>query len=798
MIKSYLKIALRNVLKLKVHSLINIAGLAIGMACFILIMLWVQDELSFDKFHEKAGRIYRLCTSADFGSPQTWAFAPVPAAPAMKEEFPEVINTVRFDYPYSGPVEYGEKLIQEEGICFADNSIFEVFSFPFISGDPRTALTTAYSVVITHDMAAKYFGAEDPLGKIIKIYGGEFAVTGVVENIPNNSHFKFNMARSLETLMKDNREQMEMWFNIQYYTYLLLDKNSDIKQFEQKLPAFVEKHFGEALKQSGGKLELFLQPLTDIHLHSKLDGELSTGGDITNVYLFSAIAAFIILIACVNFINLSTARSVARSREVGIRKTLGANRGQLIRQFLGEAVVLSLIALVIAYILVEIALPHFNTLAGRQVSLHLDWSTNLAVLVGLALLVGILAGGYPALFLSSYQPVKTLKGAFGQGFSRAPLRSVLVMAQFIISIALICGTITIYGQLYYVKHKNLGFNKEHVLILSGLTTRLRATLPTIKEELRAMPDVQNVAAVSFIPGRGMRLTVASPEGFPEDQPVTMSILDIDDDYLKTMGIELVEGRNFSADMPTDRTESILINETATRILGWDHPLGKSIAGAIVTDSGIVGLERKIIGVVRDFHQSSLHKKIEPMIIGQNVSQFRALTLRIAPRDIPATLGKIEQKWKEFDPHLPFNYYFLDEAFDGRYRAEQRLGAITLIFSLLAVFIACLGLFGMSAYAAEQRTKEIGIRKVFGATVAGIVGLLSRKVLVLVLLANVVAWPMAYYALDRWLQNFAYRIDFSLWHFLLAAAIALLVTLVTVSFQALKAALANPVKSLRYE
>ncbi|MCX6640247.1 MAG: ABC transporter permease [bacterium] len=798
MFKNYLKIALRNLLRHKGYSFINIAGLAIGMACFLLIMLWVRDELSFDKFHANADHIYRVGTSANFGTPMTWAFGPAPAGPAMIENFPEVVSATRFDSPMNGAVEYGEKLFREEGITFADNSFFEIFSFPFIKGDPRTALTTTYSVVINRTTADKYFGIEDPIGKVIKIQGGQYTITGVVENFPKNSHIQFTILRSMETLVKENKAQMEMWFNIQPYTYILLDKNCDVRQLEQKLPNFVNKYVGELLAPSGGKLSLFLQPLTDIHLHSKLDGELSTNGNITYVYLFSAIAVFILLIACVNFINLSTARSAMRAREVGVRKTLGANRHQLIRQFLGEAIIFSLIALILALVLVEIEIPFFNTLVGRQVGMHQDRFTNLATIVGLALLVGILAGSYPALLLSSLRPIKTLKGSFVPGASRSHSRSALVIFQFIISIALIAGTITIYSQLHYMKNKDVGFNKEHVIILPELTPRMRESVETIKAELKAIPDVQQVAAVSFVPGKGMRLAIVQPEGYADDQPVTVSILDIDDDFLSTMGMQLVEGRNFSQDLPTDKTGSILINETTARKLGWDHPIGKNITSPILTDSGGVALERKVIGVVRDFHQASLHRKIEPIIIGQNASEFRALALRIAPQNISQTLASIKRTWKSIDPNRPFNSYFLDEAFDARYKAEERMGMITLIFSSLAIFIACLGLFGMSAFTAEQRTKEIGIRKVFGASVAGIIGLLTRKFMILVLLANVIAWPIAYYSLNRWLQNFAYRIDLNLGHFLLAGLLALLVSLITVSFQAIKVARSNPAKALRYE
>jgi putative ABC transport system permease protein len=657
----------------------------------------------------------------------------------------------------------------------------------------------AYSVVISEEMAIKYFAEEDPVGKIITLGGSdEYTVTGVVEDMPRNSHFTFNMLRSMETLYVKNRQEMEMWFNIQYYTYILLAENSDYIAFEQKLPGFIETYMGAQLEAAGGTLDCFLQPLTSIYLHSNLDGEMGPNGDINYVYLFTAIAAFMLLIACVNFINLATARSTVRAREVGMRKALGAGRSRLIGQFLGESVVLSLVSLVLALIIIEVALPVFNSLTERELSLNLQSPVMLVILIAFAVFVGIIAGSYPALILSAFRPVKVLKEGLSGGPARSRLRGVLVVVQFTISIALIIGTITIYGQIQFMKNKRLGFDKEHVVIIPGMNRQVKQSLDTVKEELKSIPGVQSVAAASFMPGRGIRLSIVNPEGFPEDQPQTVSILDIDTDFIGTMGLKLAAGRNFSEEMPTDVTESILINEETARRFGWEEPLGKTIAGGIITDSGAVRLERKIIGVVKDYHHASLHRKIEPIMIGKNASEFRGMALRIAPTDISGTMAAIEDTWRQFDPDRPFNSYFLDESFDAKYRAEERLGKITLFFSLLAIFVGCLGLFGMSSYAVQQRTKEIGIRKVLGATVTGIVRMLSMRFLLLVGIANIVAWPIAYYAMQKWLENFAYRIDLSLWHFLLAGLLALFITLLTVSLQSVKAAIANPVTSLRYE
>jgi putative ABC transport system permease protein len=798
--KNFLKIAYRNILRHKGYSFINIAGLAIGMACCIVIMLWVLDELSYDKYHANADRIYRLWVDANFGAPFRTALSMAPAASALVEEYPEVLATARIGSPGSISISYGDNLIQERGVAWADNSIFDVFTLPFVSGDPETALKLANTLVITEEMAEKYFADEDPLGKVLRLGGSDnYTVTGVIRNVPHNSHVTFNMLRSMETLTVRNRADMEHWFNIQYYTYLLLAEGVNFKDFEAKLSEFVDRHMGEILTASGGTLDCYLQPLTDIHLRSHLQGELGANGDITYVYLFTLIALFILLIACVNFINLATARSTARAREVGMRRTLGANRIRLIVQFLGESVLFCLLSLLISFIIIEISLPFFNDLAARELTLNLlnpPWI--MAGFFGFAILVGCLAGVYPALFLSSFKPVKVLKGSFETGTARSRFRGLLVVLQFTISIALIVSTLTIYHQIQYMKHKNLGFDREQVVVMPRLTPSLRQSLDTVKDRIAAVPGVIDVAASTFAPGRGYRLSIVQPEGFADDQPQTLSYLEIDHNYLPTYKMNLLEGRNFKKEFSTDPAQSVLINQTAARQFGWDDPVGKTMSNATLTDSGRVQLTRTVIGVVADFHQRSLHNKIAPLVIGNIPVEFWTLSVRIAPENVSAILDEIEEAWKGFDPNRPFSFYFLDEAIDARYRSEERLGNITLIFSLLAIFIGCLGLVGMSAYTAEQRTKEIGIRKVLGASITAIVRLLSVRFLVFIAVANVIAWPVAYYAMHRWLENFAYRVNPQPWIFLLSMLLALTIAMITVSFQAVRAATVDPVKSLRYE
>ncbi len=803
MFRNYFKVALRNIKRHAGYSLINVVGLAIGMTCCILILLWVQDELSYDRYHENADRIYRVCIDADLGTQLRAPVSMAPAAPAMISEFPEVVNAARMVRPERVSVKYENRMFQEENVSFADNSIFDIFTFPFISGDRQTALSTPYSVVITEDMAQKYFGDQEPVGKVLRLYDelgeADFTVTGVVKNVPSNSSFSFNMLRSFETLYRVDPQLVEAWITARFYTYLLLDKSSHHAELEKKFPAFVDRHMGEVLSAMGGTLKLFLQPLTKIHLYSDFEREPFATGDITYVYLFSAIALFVLLIACFNFVNLATARSATRAREVGMRKTLGAGKGKLIGQFLGESVIYSFISIVLACILLELALPLFNSLAQRELSLnYFQRPWLIPGLAGLALVVGLLAGCYPAFFLSSFKPVRVLKGTWSTPASGSAFRRALVVAQFVISIALIIGTITIYNQIHFMKNKKLGFDKEHVLVIPNLNQAIRESYLSIRDELLNIPGVMAVGASSMMPGKGITKSVFFPEGFSDSQPQAMDYLIVDADYIPTMGMEMAEGRNFSADLPTDPDESVIINQATVRKFGWNDPIGKTFRLFSLPGSDQEGATLTVIGVVKDFHMASLRQKIEPQIIFYDLSGLNNISVRIAPENITHTMDLLKQEWKKINPERPFDYFFMDESFDSQYRAEEQLGTMALYFSLLAVFIGCLGLFGMSSYTIEQRTKEIGVRKVLGATVAGIVLLLSKEFTRWVLVANIIAWPAAYFLADRWLGNFAYRIGISWTTFVLAGLLALLVALITVSFQAVKAALANPVETLRYE
>jgi len=800
MLKNYLKIAFRSLKRHKGYSFINISGLAIGMAVCMLISIWILNELSYDRFHEKADRICRITIDLELGSTLHAPVSLTAAGPALEFDFPEVITAARIDRPNRVSVKYEDRLFQEADVSYAENAIFDIFTFPFVSGDPKTALEAPYSVVVTESMARKYFGDEDPLGKILRFNNEkDFSVTGVVEDVPPNSHFRFNMLRSFQTLIAEGDVRDDMWFDLRFYTYLLLDAHVDAKKLEQKLPGFADKYLGKALKASGGSIQMHLQPLKSIHLYSDFERDISTNSDIATVYLFSGIALFVLLIAGINFINLSTARSATRAQEVGMRKTLGAVRNRLIGQFLGESLINSLIAMALAIMLIQLSLPLFNSVIGSELALNIVQTPWLiSGFLGLAVIVGMFAGIYPAFFLSSYNPVQVLKGHRKAGGVNSRLRRILVIFQFAISIGLIAGTIVVYKQIVFMKNKELGFDKEQVVIIPQMTENLRKSYRSIRTELLSLPGVIDVGASDLVPSRGHLIAPFLPEGFPDDQRMTMDYMDVDDHYIPMMGMEVVAGRNFSEDFATDPEESVIINETAAKKIGWDNAVGKRFVFRPPPDSGGEVFYVSVIGVVKDFHLHSLRQRIDPLIIFFDYDSLLTLSIRIASDNIPHTVGLLEKKWKELDPNRPFNFLFLDDSFDSLYRKEERLKNITFYFSFLAVFIGCLGLFGMASFTAEQRTKEIGIRKVLGASVPRIVCLLAKEFVLLVVVANLIAIPVAYFAMNRWLQSFAYRMAIHPLVFVLSTALSLSIALITVSYQAVQAALSNPADSLRYE
>jgi len=799
MFQSYLKISFRNLIRQKGYSFINISGLAIGMACCILLLAYIFSELSYDKYHEKSDRIYRLCSDFKIaGNNLNIPKSSVKIANVVKQNYPEIEDLVLLNRMDRTSVQFADKQFFESRIFFASNSIFNVFSFPMINGDPSTALETAYSVVITEEMANRYFGTDDPIGKILKIQDeGDFKITGVIKNVPKNSHFTFDMLCSFETHYLGNKSNFENWVFVNHRAYLSLQKKADYKTLKAKFPEFVKTNMGQLLDRYKAEFNMYLQPLTSIHLHSHLQQEISGNGDIINIYIFSAIALFILLIACINFMNLSTARSTNKAREVGMRKALGAHRSRLVRQFLGESLIYSSIALIIAFFLVGLILPSFNSLTGTE--LNLEYA-NLKIVIlgffGLTFIVGLISGSYPALFLSKFMPAKVLQGNLKSGTTNHRFRDILVLCQFIISIILIITTGIILRQLNYMKHEKLGFDKEQIIVLPIKDDNLNPHIATFKQELKSNIGVINVAAASHVPGETTFKNPFIPEGFADDQSQWMGEFNIDHDYLPTMGIEIVDGRNFSKDFTSDTDHAVLVNETAIDQFNWENPIGKKIE-VITGDDNRIFLN--VVGVVKDFHFESLHKKIEPIIItNTSYYDFNVLCIKIAPNNIKQATKLIEEKWSEIAPNSPFDYFFLDDSFDYQYREDERLSKIFSYFTFLAIFIACLGLFGLVSYTAEHRKKEVGIRKVLGASVVKVVLLLSKEFIKWIILANLIAWPIAYLFMNKWLQNFAYQTNLGLDIFILSGIAALMITLITVGYQSVKSALANPVKSLKYE
>jgi len=811
MFKNYFKTAWRNLLKNRTFSIINIAGLAIGLSCFLLITMYVLDELSYDKFNKKADRIYRIDSDIVFGGTALkLAVASDPLGATLKKDYPEVEEFVRF-YNSSGSklIKKGNEWINENAVAHADSTLFNVFTLPAVAGDTKTALNEPNTVVITASTAKKYFGTTNAVGKTLETNDRDntvYKVTAVIEDIPKNSHFNFDFFFSM-----DNVEYgFGNYLSQNFQTYVLLRKVTDYKKFDKIFEQVIQRYVlpqakqfmqissMEEFRKAGNKLEYHLMPMTDIHLHSNSVPELGVNGSAQTTYIFSAVAIFILLIACINFMNLSTARSANRSKEVGIRKVLGTGKKSLIAQFLIESTLIAFLALCIAIFVAWLMLPLFNDLAAKDMKIQDFLKPGLLICIALIpITVGAIAGSYPAFYLSSFQPISVLKGKINAGFKRSFVRSGLVVFQFFISILLIIGTIIVYRQLDYIQTKNLGFNKDQVLIVNG-TNALGHNIDAFKTEVAKLSDVKNAAYSGYLPVSNSARndnTFSSQAVMDSKNGFNMQVWTIDYDYINTLGMQVIKGRNFSREFGSD-SSAIIINETTAKVLGFEDPIGKKI---YTTDGNVhpTSLSYTIIGVVKNFHFESLRQGIGPLCFRLGNSSWTA-AFKVATTDIKSLVRTVEDKWKTMAPGYPFSYQFLDDAFDNMYRQEQRIGKIAIVFAVLAIFIACLGLFGLATYMAEQRTKEIGVRKVLGASVKNITTMLSKDFVKLVLIAALIAFPLAWWAMNLWLQDFAYRINISWWIYVVAAVIAFLIALVTVSFQAIRAAVANPVDSLKDE
>lgn len=809
MLKNYFKVAWRNLIKNKAFSVINISGLAIGLSCFILIALYVVDELSYDRFYPNADNICRVNSDVLFGGTELHITQSSDMiGETLKKDYPQVVQYTRiFNNSGSKLLRKGNSFIEEDKVAHVDSTFFEVFHQQAIAGDLSTALDEPNTVVITSSAAKKYFGSTNVVGKTLETNDNKdpvYKITGVIEDMPRNSHFNFDFLFSMKNV--DYPFGQHLSFN--FHTYLLFRPGTNVAAFEKNIDQYIDQYIVPQAKQfmnissmdefekAGNKLNITLMPLKKIHLYSDYNFEISPAGNIQYVYIFSAIAIFILLIACINFMNLTTAKSTTRAREIGIRKVLGTGRKNLIYQFLFEATFIAAIAFILSIGIVALLIPAFNQLAGKTLSftsLISPWSVVAILLI--PLVTGLLAGSYPAVYLSSFKPIQVLKGKLG-GNIRGGIRSILVVLQFGISIVLIIGTIVIYRQLHFIQNKNLGFEKSQVLIIDN-AFELQKNAEAFKNNLLQNKNVKSVTLSSYLPVSNSSRSDQSFSKSPvmsAESGFDIQSWTIDYDYFKTLGMQIVKGRNFSNEFGTD-SSAVILNESAAKVLGYPEPLGKKIYNP--ESSFGPAQTYTIVGIVRDFNFESLKKGIAPVsfFLGRSIG---LISCKLAASDAKNVLSFAESNWKKLAPSMPFSYRFLDDSFNEMYKSENRVGNIGLAFSILAIFIACLGLFGLATFMAEQRTKEIGIRKVLGASVSGIVRMLSKDFVVLVTIAFALAAPLAWFLMRSWLQDFTYRADISWWIFVLAAGISLIIALATISVQAIRAALSNPAESLRTE
>ena len=786
MLKNYLKICIRNITKHSFFSFINISGLTIGMTCCVLILLWVQDEFSYDRFHKDADRIFRVltCSQSPDGSHFLWDGTPGLLAPTLQSEYPEIEQGVRVVPQLTCPLRYEDEKFYED-CCATESSFFDTFSFPFIEGNALSALKSPNSIVLTKTTAQKYFGSQNALGKSLKLnfwgFNEPLKVTGVINDVPSNSHLQFDCLIHFSVLRAVGWD-IDAWGGYNNKSYILLRSDTVYKDVENKIQGIYQNYYPESTST------IRLEPITRIRLYNP-----NGGGLISQVYIFVTLGIFILLIACVNFMNLSTARSSIRAKEVGLRKVIGANRSQLRHQFLGESILIAFMALLFAVVLAWIFLPAFNDLAGKQMAMKL----SAFALIGfplIALATGILSGLYPAIYLSSFQPQRILKGTFSPKRKTSVLRKNLVVFQFTISIFLIITASVVFNQLEYIRSRDLGIDKDHILYLS-LSSDLSNNFETFKQELLRNPSVvaMTISNSSFL-GLSSSTSGVRWEGMPENHAQQMLIHSVDFDYLKTFGLEATKGRFFSRDHAADAKEGVVLNEAAVKAMGIEDPIGRKFF--CPTPAG--NIDGKVIGVLKNFHVASLHSPIQPLVMVIVPGWYKDFYIRIRPDNIPETLAFLEEKSREIVPEYILDFSFLDERIESLYKAEARQGKISRILTGLSIFISCLGLFGLVSFSSERRTKEIGIRKVLGASTSAIIRLLSFEFLIWVLIANLFAWPLASYFLNKWLQNFAFRVSVGIEIYVLSGALVLAIAFMTVITQSIRAARANPADSLRYE
>lgn len=798
MLKNLFTIAIRNILKDKTYSAINIMGLTIGITCSLFLLMYILDELSFDRYHKNADNIYRVVSNIkEPDNAFTWAVAQIPLAEELRDNYPEVENAVRFFGMGRTLYKNGDKQFYEEDFFLADSTVFDMFSYEFVKGDKATALDMPFSIVITEELAKKYFGEDDPIGQSLQNQQSEeFKVTGIIKNVPNNSHFRFDALISRNT----RPQNQGSWGNFGVFTYIQLPAGYDLSKMYVSLDTIVRQRVNPIFEQYGISVKYELQKITDIHLHSKIQDEAEAGGDISYIYIFGAVAAFMVIIACINYMNLATARSANRAKEVGIRKVMGSQRNQLIVQFITESVVIALIALVVSLILIYLLLPAFNSLSSKEMPFgYILQAPVMLSLLGIVLFAGVVGGSYPAFYLSGFNPVNVLKGKLSAKGGSVFFRKSLVVAQFAISIFMLISTLIVFDQLEFLRSKDLGFDKKQVLRIDLSGRALRQKSGVLVEKLKQNKDVESVGMADSSPGEGigkLLIQVEDNDGKLDEKGVDLFSADFD--FVKTLGMEIAQGRDFSRDIISDTTFAVLVNEAMVKRMAWENPIGKKFvfkgSGPNNTD-----IEKHVVGVLKDYHQNSLYDVIEPLMILLDDEQ-NYVFVRTKEGDIQQTLTALEKVWKEVNPNNPFEYKFLDQDFDSQYRSDEKRSQIFTAFSGLTVAIACLGLLGLAAFTTEQRTKEIGVRKVIGASVNGLVFLVSKEFFLLVGIGMLIAFPAAWYFTSNWLQNFAYRIELEgEWlTFIMSALLAFVITMVTVGYHVMRAAIANPVKSLRDE
>jgi putative ABC transport system permease protein len=789
MIKNLLKTAIRHIIKHSGYSILNILGLTLGISSALFLIIYVSDEVSYDRYHRNADRIYRV--SAKITEPDdqfTWNVAQIPFGPQVVKDYPEVQSFVRFINMPRALYKYEENEFNEENFYYVDSTLFDIFSYQVVKGDVNAAITQPKKIALTEKIAARYFGKTDPIGKILTTGTTSFEVTGIIKDVPFNSHFRFDAIASRNNLPKE----FGSWGRFGVFTYLLFPEKFDIKLFETKIKAMYDAHMKTIFGPLNIKIEYILEPITRIHLYSTNAGEPEPTGSITYVYIFAIVALFLVLIAAMNYMNLATARSAGRAREVGLRKVVGSRRSALVVQFLAESTVFTLISLILSIINLMILLPKFNLLAGKNFDIHVIYTPAVVTsLLGITFIVGILGGSYPAFFLSRFSPVTVLKGEITRGSAGSMFRKILVVIQFAVSVIMIICTMVVFRQLDFLKTKDQGFDQKNVVGLE-LNGAMVEKYPVLKQALLESPNIKYVGSTNSPVGEGTGKTIFNVETDQGMAQRGVNFAVIDNDFIEALGIKISEGREFQQDMPSDTLTGVLVNETFVKRMGWKDPIGKKVE---------LGDERtiraRVIGVMKDYHQTGMYNEIESLLLIYR-TRNNIIYIKLDDKDTKQTLSYIESKWKEVFPDQPYTYTYLSERFGRQFEADEKRGFIFTLFTLLAILIACLGLFGLASYMVEQRTTEIGIRKVFGANEAVILRLIAKDFLILVGIAIIIAIPVSYYIMSNWLKSYVYKTDLGIVLFLIAAAITLLITFITIGYKAYQAAILNPAESIRTE